>query len=110
LSAGELYWIIDDYTRSRYCPYSEAFFRRRSPARALGAQAFTAADQAGYLSRANYVRNAVKGVLEPYHVMWEPPDVDDVEFIQMMPFTPQNPQVLIGCIGRWSVGRRSCRD
>jgi uncharacterized protein len=35
--------------------------------------------------------------VEPYYVMWQPPnDADQAEFILMQPFTPKNRQVLIG--------------
>ena len=34
--------------------------------------------------------------VEPYYVMWEPPQSDQAEFISMLPFTPKNRQVLIG--------------
>ncbi|MFO7962588.1 MAG: UPF0182 family protein [Desulfobacterales bacterium] len=36
--------------------------------------------------------------VEPYYIMWEPPDRNAVEFILMLPFTPKNRQVLIGWI------------
>lgn len=36
--------------------------------------------------------------VEPYYIMWEPPDKEQLEFILMMPFTPKNRQVLIGWI------------
>ena len=36
--------------------------------------------------------------VEPYYVMWEPPQTSDQEFILMMPFTPKNRQVAIGWI------------
>jgi uncharacterized membrane protein (UPF0182 family) len=36
--------------------------------------------------------------VEPYYVMWEPPDSDNPEFILMLPFTPKNRQVMIGWI------------
>jgi uncharacterized membrane protein (UPF0182 family) len=38
--------------------------------------------------------------VEPYYVMWEPPDSEDVQFVLMQPFTPKNRQVLIG----WMAG------
>jgi hypothetical protein len=34
--------------------------------------------------------------VEPYYVMWKPPGSDTLQFIQMLPFTPKNRQVLIG--------------
>ena len=36
--------------------------------------------------------------VEPYYVMWEPPETADPEFILMLPFTPKNRQVVIGWI------------
>ena len=36
--------------------------------------------------------------VEPYYVMWKPPESDEQEFILMMPFTPKNRQVAIGWI------------
>lgn len=36
--------------------------------------------------------------VEPYYIMWEPPESQDPEFILMQPFTPKNRQVLIGWI------------
>jgi uncharacterized membrane protein (UPF0182 family) len=36
--------------------------------------------------------------VEPYYIMWEPPETDELEFVSMLPFTPKNRQVLIGWI------------
>lgn len=36
--------------------------------------------------------------VEPYYIMWEPPESEEPEFILMQPFTPKNRQVLIGWI------------
>jgi uncharacterized membrane protein (UPF0182 family) len=36
--------------------------------------------------------------VEPYYVMWQPPDSDRSEFVLILPFTPKNRQVLIGWI------------
>ncbi len=36
--------------------------------------------------------------VDPYYIMWEPPGIDELQFILMMPFTPKNRQVLIGWI------------
>jgi len=36
--------------------------------------------------------------VEPYYVMWKPPESEEQEFILMMPFTPKNRQVAIGWI------------
>ncbi len=38
--------------------------------------------------------------VEPYYVMWELPDSDQVQFVLIQPFTPKNRQVLIG----WMAG------
>lgn len=36
--------------------------------------------------------------VEPYYIMWERPGSDRPEFINMLPYTPKNKQVLIGWI------------
>lgn len=36
--------------------------------------------------------------VEPYYVMWEPPNSSDTEFTLILPFTPKNRQVSIGWI------------
>jgi uncharacterized membrane protein (UPF0182 family) len=36
--------------------------------------------------------------VEPYYVMWEPPESEQIEFVQILPFTPKNRQVMIGWI------------
>jgi hypothetical protein len=36
--------------------------------------------------------------VEPYYVMWKPPESEAIEFVQILPFTPKNRQVLIGWI------------
>ena len=36
--------------------------------------------------------------VEPYYVMWNPPESDNMEFILMQPFTPKDKQVMIGWI------------
>jgi len=36
--------------------------------------------------------------VEPYYIMWELPDSDELEFVLILPFTPKNRQVLIGWI------------
>lgn len=36
--------------------------------------------------------------VQPYYVMWEPPETDEAEFVLILPFTPKNRQVLIGWI------------
>jgi uncharacterized membrane protein (UPF0182 family) len=41
--------------------------------------------------------NAVRPV-DPYYIMWELPESDQLEFVLILPFTPKNRQVLIGWI------------
>ncbi len=41
--------------------------------------------------------NTVQPV-EPYYIMWEIPEVNDQEFVMILPFTPKKRQVLIGWI------------
>ncbi|MBD3265271.1 UPF0182 family protein, partial [bacterium] len=41
--------------------------------------------------------NQVRPV-EPYYIMWEPPNSDKMEFVLILPFTPKNRQVMIGWI------------
>jgi hypothetical protein len=36
--------------------------------------------------------------VDPYYIMWEPPDTDKLEFVLILPFTPKNRQVFIGWI------------
>jgi uncharacterized membrane protein (UPF0182 family) len=36
--------------------------------------------------------------VQPYYVMWRPPQSGDLEFVLILPFTPKNRQVLIGWI------------
>ena len=36
--------------------------------------------------------------VEPYYIMWQVPGSDKEQFVQMLPFTPKNRQVLIGWI------------
>jgi hypothetical protein len=36
--------------------------------------------------------------VEPYYVMWEPPEADAAQFVLMQPFTPKKRQVMIGWI------------
>ncbi len=39
--------------------------------------------------------------VQPYYIMWEAPETNQLEFVLMLPFTPKNRQVLIG----WIAGR-----
>ncbi len=36
--------------------------------------------------------------VEPYYIMWEQPDSDQMEFVLILPFTPKDKQVMIGWI------------
>ena len=36
--------------------------------------------------------------VNPYYVMWRPPDQSETEFVLMLPFSPKNRQVMIGWI------------
>ena len=40
--------------------------------------------------------------VEPYYIMWELPEDDELSFVLMMPFTPKNRQVLIGWLAGMS--------
>jgi uncharacterized membrane protein (UPF0182 family) len=67
LADGRLYWILDAYTTSSYFPYSQPFssletveYRDGGGVRSLSGQV------APYLQGANYVRNAVKVVIDAF--------------------------------------------
>jgi len=36
--------------------------------------------------------------VQPYYILWRPPEADGPEYVLMLPFTPKNKQVLIGWI------------
>lgn len=185
---GELYWILDAYTTSRYYPYSETFFAGEAAESGKQINPDRHFLLNRYLRGQNYLRNSVKitinayngevnfyifeendpliqvydnifpGLLskkdkmpealrehvrypadmllvqglmyakyhmtdptvfynqedlwvratekyyanvqavEPYYIMWEPPESDETEFVLMLPFTPKNKQVMIGWI------------
>jgi hypothetical protein len=42
--------------------------------------------------------------VEPYHIMWTPPESAEPEFVAMLPFTPKGRQVLIGWMAGLSDG------
>jgi hypothetical protein len=68
LSEGKLYWIIDAYTSSTYFPYSEPFSSREVIEYKEGNMTRTLINQiAPQLDGANYVRNAVKVVVDAYN-------------------------------------------
>jgi uncharacterized membrane protein (UPF0182 family) len=70
LSEGRLYWIVDAYTKSENYPYSEPF-STRSVATGLDRSAAAYAGVVGStvpnLEDANYVRNAVKVVVDAFN-------------------------------------------
>jgi uncharacterized protein len=67
LSEGKLYWIIDAYTSSTYFPYSEPFSSREVIEYKEGNTTRTLINQvAPRLDGANYIRNAVKAVVNAY--------------------------------------------
>ncbi|MBD3413501.1 MAG: hypothetical protein GF421_03600 [Candidatus Aminicenantes bacterium] len=68
LAEGKLYWIIDAYTSSSYYPYSEPFssleiidYKRGNMTQSLSTQV------APQLNGVNYLRNAVKVVVDAYN-------------------------------------------
>jgi hypothetical protein len=81
IDGGRLYWIMDAYTTSGYYPYSETFFseerieadaRRGREAdarrgRGEGPPRDTVPEMVRDLAGVNYVRNAVKAVVDAYH-------------------------------------------
>jgi uncharacterized membrane protein (UPF0182 family) len=68
LDEGKLYWIVDGYTTSSYYPYSEPFFSGESPGfPTSGQQQHGQTGVANYLHGVNYVRNAVKAVVDAYN-------------------------------------------
>jgi uncharacterized membrane protein (UPF0182 family) len=42
--------------------------------------------------------------VEPYYIMWTPPEAEEPEFVAMLPFTPKGRQVLIGWMAGLSDG------
>jgi len=68
LAEGKLYWIIDAYTSSRYFPYSEPFSSLEVIEYKRGEVTRTLSDQiAPQLDGANYIRNAVKVVVDAFN-------------------------------------------
>ncbi|MFO7867188.1 MAG: UPF0182 family protein [Candidatus Aminicenantes bacterium] len=67
LANGKLYWIIDAYTSSAYFPYSEPFSSQEVIEYQEGNISRTLTNQiATRLDGANYIRNAVKVVVDAY--------------------------------------------
>jgi uncharacterized membrane protein (UPF0182 family) len=68
LVEGKLYWIIDAYTTSRYYPYSASFSSaERMEYRRIGRRRFLFGRTTGHLDEVNYIRNAVKIVVDALH-------------------------------------------
>lgn len=67
IADGKLYWIIDAYTSSRYYPYSEPFstFRNRTGSSRPGHSDLHGLAGSN-LNGQNYLRNAVKVVVDAY--------------------------------------------
>lgn len=64
---GRLYWILDAYTTSRHYPYSEPFTAREQIEYGPeGRRDLLVQGVMGGLRGANYVRNAVKAVVDAY--------------------------------------------
>jgi uncharacterized membrane protein (UPF0182 family) len=64
---GRIYWILDAYTTSAYYPYSEPFEgRERIEYGPAGQRESLLGGVMGRLRGANYVRNAVKAVVDAY--------------------------------------------
>jgi uncharacterized protein len=67
LADGKLYWIVDAYTSSTYFPYSEPFSSREVIEYKEGDINRTLTNQvAPGLDGTNYIRNAVKAVVDAY--------------------------------------------
>lgn len=64
---GRLYWIMDAYTTSTYYPYSQPFDAREQIEFRSGPQPQLGARTVRRLDRRNYVRNAVKVVVDAYN-------------------------------------------
>ncbi len=68
LAGGRLYWIIDAYTTSENYPYSEPFRSGRGPRAGDGQTGRLAAgDLPPEMGGVNYMRNAVKVVVDAYN-------------------------------------------
>jgi uncharacterized membrane protein (UPF0182 family) len=67
LAEGRLYWILDAYTTSAHYPYSEPFAgHEQIEYGPEGRRALLSRGVMGQLRGANYVRNAVKAVVDAY--------------------------------------------
>lgn len=68
LADGELYWMMDAYTTSRYYPYSEPYYSGGLGRydRFSGARGLPGRQRTGY-EGINYIRNSVKTVINAYN-------------------------------------------
>jgi uncharacterized membrane protein (UPF0182 family) len=66
LADGRLFWIIDAYTTSEFYPYSEPFVRAGGIEVVRGVNAVYPQDKLGRFQGSNYVRNAVKAVVDAF--------------------------------------------
>jgi hypothetical protein len=80
LANGQLYWIIDAYTKSKYFPYSEPYTSESTVRYDANRQRVLRASEVPHLQGANYVRNSVKTVINAY--------TGDVKFYVFEPDDP----------------------
>ncbi len=66
LANGQLYWIIDAYTQSKYFPYSEPFTSEGTVRYDANQQRALRTSEVPHLQGANYVRNSVKTVINAF--------------------------------------------
>ena len=68
VAGGRLKWIVDGYTSSRHYPYSDPYFEQGAVEPMADGQVrqVAKAGVADYLLGKNYVRNAVKAVVDAY--------------------------------------------
>lgn len=68
LSKGRLYWIVDAYTTSDHFPYSEPFEDPSARTSIFGPRRRSSRDNdVAYLDGINYLRNAVKVIVDAYN-------------------------------------------
>jgi hypothetical protein len=66
LSGGRLFWIIDAYTTSEFYPYSEPFVPSGNSEVVREAGSLYSRQKLGRFRGSNYVRNAVKAVVDAF--------------------------------------------
>ncbi len=66
IDEGRLYWIVDAYTTSKYYPYSERFYSR-SVAGLASSDRPASFDLLNETTGINYIRNAVKVVVDAFN-------------------------------------------